>query len=112
MLWIICLAGLILCGYLLYLTEYVGLCLGHCDPLNYWFGMAWFFVGLILKNRFLKIWALLGVLGVGYFVTREILEGFCFYCTVIHLIALCCVALTLWNLQKVHQQVGRNKIKG
>ena len=91
---LICSAGLLLCGYLLYLTEFVGLCLGHCDPLNYSLGSAWFLAGLILKNRLLKIWALLGVLGVGYFVVREIFEGFCFYCTVIHLIALCCVALT------------------
>ena len=91
---VICLAGFIFCGYLFYLTEFVGLCLGHCDPLNYSLGSAWFFAGLILKNRFLRVWALSGVLGIGYFVIGEIFEGFCFYCTVIHVITLCCIALT------------------
>ena len=98
---LICLVGLILCGYLLYLTEFVGLCLGHCDPTNYSLGIAWFLAGAILRSEhairkvnLLKAWGLLGVLGVGYFMVREVFEGFCFYCTIIHVIALSCVACT------------------
>ncbi|WP_456328470.1 hypothetical protein [Archaeoglobus sp.] len=85
---VICLIGFVVCGYLLYLTEYVGLCLGHCDPFNYSLGIFWFLSGLILRGRILKIWALAGIVGIAYFVVREVFEGFCFYCTLIHIIAL------------------------
>lgn len=86
---VVCLIGLSVCGYLLYLTEYVGICLGHCDPLNYSLGIAWFLAGIVVRNkRVLKIWAILGLIGIAYFVIREIFEGFCFYCTIVHLIGI------------------------
>ncbi len=85
---VICAIGLVVCGFLLYLTEYFGICLGHCDPFNYSLGLAWFLSGLILRGRILKVWALAGGLGVVYFVVRELFEGFCLYCTIIHIIAL------------------------
>ncbi len=86
---LICFVGLCLCGYLLYLTEYVGLCLGHCDPLNYSLGIAWFLTGIVVRSRkVLKVWAVIGLIGITYFVIREFFEGFCFYCTVIHLIGI------------------------
>ena len=86
---VICSIGLILCGYLLYLTEYIGICLDHCDPFNYSLGFAWFFFGIIIRrNKILKIWAILGLIGIFYFITREIFEGFCLYCTVIHILGI------------------------
>ncbi|ADB57111.1 hypothetical protein Arcpr_0034 [Archaeoglobus profundus DSM 5631] len=104
---VICAVGLVVCGYLLYLTEYVGICLDHCDPFNYSLGLAWFLIGLILKERGLQIWALAGLLGIAYFVIRELFEGFCLYCTFIHLIALTAVLSTKTDraLSRYHRKV-------
>ena len=85
---VICLIGICICGYLLYLTEYVGICLGHCDPMNYSLGLSWFLVGLLIRGSIKRIWAALGIIGILYFVLRELFEGFCLYCTIIHMIAI------------------------
>ncbi len=85
---VMCLAGVYICSYLLYLTKYVGICLGHCNLINYSLGLAWFLVGLLVKGSIKRIWAILGIIGILYFVLREFFDGFCLYCTIIHMIAI------------------------
>ncbi len=86
---VVCSIGLALCWYLLYLTEYVGICLGHCDPFNYCLGSAWFLLGIVVeRDKIVKFWAILGLIGIAYFVVREFFEGFCFYCTILHVLGL------------------------
>ncbi len=86
---ILCALGLILCGYLLYLTEYFGICLGHCNLDYYTLGLVWFLLGILIRDgRLLNIWAIVGLVGVAYFVTLEIFEGFCLYCTILHILGI------------------------
>lgn len=97
---ITCLAGLTLCSYFLFLTEYVGVCLSHCDPVNYSLGVAWFSIGILLgilptQKNLSILWAIIGILGVLYFVTREFFEGFCPYCTLLHVITVAGAILAL-----------------
>jgi len=88
---VICIIGIFICGYMLYLTEYVGVCLGHCDPTNYSLGFLWFLIGMFVRGNVRIFWAILGILGILYFVFREFFEGFCLYCTIIHLVAVCAI---------------------
>ena len=102
---IFCAIGLVLCGYLLYLTEYFGICLGHCNPVYYTMGLAWFLLGIVIRSyRILKIWAIGGLAGIAYFVTLEIFEGFCLYCTIAHIVGIVSM-LGLKIDQKLHRKL-------
>jgi len=75
---------------------------GYCDPLNYSLGLAWFTAGIFIDERFTKLWSILGISGVAYFVVREIFEGFCQYCTLLHVIGLIAIASFHRPLKTLH----------
>lgn len=94
---ILCVIGIIFCSYFLYLYEVRGVCLGHCNPLNYSLGLFWFAVGLFVHYRkpLNLVWATLGILGVIYFVCMECVVGFCKYCTILHIIGISAIFLSV-----------------
>ena len=98
-----CAIGLAVSFSLIYIYYFVGLCLGHCNPLNYSLGFVWFAIGIFVDRfgkRWVDLWSVAGVVGVVYFVLLEMIEGFCEYCTILHVLGLTAIALAQKNQKK------------
>ena len=110
---LVCAFGFLFSAYLLYTYEVIGICLGHCNPLNYSLGLIWFGMGiLILKfHKYVNLWSAGGLAGIVYFVYLETIEGFCLYCTILHILGLTAIVLAQISLMsRLHHHTAHSRV--